>query len=82
MALHAVLEVPNAFLYMLRPHLGLRVLVAAVAGVAAVVVVGVAGHATHVVVTIQDEQLVVLERRRPPAFLAVALLAVAQDLLM
>jgi hypothetical protein len=63
-----------------RPDVGRRVLVAAVAGVAAVVVAHVAGNAAGVVVTIQREVLVVVEGRRRPFVLVVALAAIAGDL--
>ena len=82
MALHAVLEVRDAFLDVLRPDLRLRVLVAAVAGVAAVVVVLVAGLAGRLVVAVEHEVLVVVEGRRLPGLGLVARLAAALDLAM
>jgi hypothetical protein len=46
MALHAVLEVPDAFPEVFRAHIGLRMLMAPVAGIPTVVVVLMAGVAT------------------------------------
>lgn len=55
---------------------------AAVAGIAAVVIALMAGHAFHIVVSIQAEILVVIEGRRYPLLLGMALAAISGDLLM
>lgn len=55
---------------------------AAVAGVAAVIVADMAGRAFDVVVAIQFEILRVIEGGRRPFILAVALTAIACDLLV
>ena len=55
---------------------------AAVARIAAVVVAHVTGHALHVVVTIQNEILVVIEGRGHPFILGMAMTAIPCDLLM
>ena len=79
MALHAVLEIGDALLHVLSAHLGRRMFVVAIAGVAAEFVVPVTGRAFRVVVTVQHEQLVVIQGGRLPAFLAMtALIAAAQ----
>ncbi|WP_291010106.1 hypothetical protein [Hydrogenophaga sp.] len=82
MALDAILKVPDAFFLVFRAHIGRRVFVAPVTGVAAVVAVDVAGLALRVVVTIQHEQLGMIEGRRLPAVLRVALRAITLQLLM
>ena len=72
-AFDTVLEVLDALLQVLPAHLGLGVLVTAVAGVAAVVVVLVAGHALGLVIAVQHEELVVVEGGRLPGRVLVAL---------
>ena len=57
-------------------------LVAAIAGVVRIVVVDVAGRAFGIVVAVKSEVLFVLEGRRQPRPLRVALCAVALDLQM
>lgn len=81
-ALDAIVVVADAFFDVLAPNLFLRVLVAAVAGVATVVVAHMAGHTAIVVVAIELEILGVVEGRRRPLVLAVALATVAGDLLV
>jgi len=81
-AFDTVLEVADTFLDVFAPDLFGRVLMAAIAGVAAVVVAHMAGRAFHVMVTIQFEVLRVIEGGRRPFILAVALTAIAGDLLM
>lgn len=82
MALHAVFEVLDALLQVLRANLGGRVLMATVAGVATVVVVLVAGLATCLMVAIKHEVLVVIERGGLPGLGPVAGLAATLDLPM
>lgn len=82
MAFNAVLEVPNTLFDVLAPDLLGRVLMAAVTGIAAVVVTYVTRGASHVVITIQNEVLVVIEGRRHPFLLGMALTAIPSDLLM
>ena len=55
---------------------------AAVAGVPAVVVTHVTSCAFHIVITIQNEILVVIEGRGYPFLLGMALAAIPGDLLM
>ena len=81
-AFHAVLEIANSFLDMLAPDFLGCVLVTAVAGIAAVVVTQVTRHAFHIVITIQNEILVVVEGRRYPLLQGMALAAIPGDLLM
>lgn len=81
-AFDAVLEVPDTLIDVFAPDLLGRVLVATVAGIAAVVVPDMAGRAFHVVVAIQSEILVVIECRRNPLLLGMALAAIARDLLV
>lgn len=81
-ALYAVLVISYALFHMLATDLLRRVLMASVAGVRTEVVAHVAGGASCVVVLVQQEILVVLERRRLPMGLGVALAAIAGDLLM
>lgn len=54
----------------------------AVAGIAAVVVTQVTRYAFHIVITIQNEILVVIKGCRYPFFLSMALAAIPGDLLM
>ena len=78
----AVAVVADALLDVLAADLFLRVLVTAIAGIAAVVVADMAGCAFDVVVAIQLEILRVIEGGRRPFVLAVALTAIARDLLV
>lgn len=78
----AVAVVADALLDVLAADLFLRVLVTAIAGIAAVVVADMAGCAFHIVVAIQLEILRVIEGGRRPFVLAVALTAIACDLLV
>jgi hypothetical protein len=82
MTFNAVLKVPNAFFDVLPANLVRGVLVATVASVLAIVVSNVASHTLNVVVTVKSEELIVVERRGSPFFLAMALTAIAGDLLM
>lgn len=82
MTLDTIVELADAFLDMFPTNVLQRVLMASVAGVATVVVAGMAGHATGVVVTVKFEMLVVVECRRRPFLLRMALAAVAGDLLV
>lgn len=79
-ALHTVLGVPDAFFLVLCPHVGLRVLMTAVAGEALEVVAGVAGDAARVVIPVEHEEPGVLEGCRLPGGRGVALAAIALDL--
>src|SRR3989338_2290275 len=79
-ALNAIIEITDAFLDMLAANVVRCVLVAAIAGVAAVVVSNMAGHAAGIVVAIKLEIFAVIERRRCPLILVVALAAVAGNL--
>ncbi len=81
-AFHAIVEVTDAFLDVLAADLAQAVLVATVAGVALVVVTHVTGDAAVVVIAVEHEVLVVVEGGRRPLGLAVALAAVAVDLLV
>lgn len=76
-ALDAVLQVADALVERLCPHLGVQVLVATVAGVAPVVVPE-AGHARGLVVAVQHESLVAVEGRRLPGGDRVAALAAVE----
>jgi hypothetical protein len=80
MAFNAVVEVAYAFFDMLAANIGKRVLVATVTGVLAVVIAHMAGCTARIVIAIQCEELVVIERRRNPFFLRVALAAIAGNL--
>jgi hypothetical protein len=82
MAFNTVLEVADTLLDVFAPDLLGRVFVATVAGIAAVVVADMACHTFHVVVVIQSEILVVIECRRHPFLLGMALAAIARDLLV
>lgn len=79
-ALNAIIEIADAFLDVLAANVVRCVLVAAIAGVAAVVVSNMAGHAAGIVVAIKLEIFAVIERRRCPLILVVALAAVAGNL--
>ncbi|MEN9677798.1 MAG: hypothetical protein RIS76_3694 [Verrucomicrobiota bacterium] len=76
MALDAVLEVWDAFLDVFCPDSVGLMLVAAVAGVAAVVVADMARGAGNTMISVEDEESVVRERRWFPALGRVALGAV------
>ena len=78
----AILVTADTFLDVLAADIVGCVLVAAVASVAAVIVMNVAGDAASIVVAVELEMLVVVEGRRRPFFLAVALAAIARDLLV
>jgi len=79
-ALHAVLEILDAFLDVLASYIRQGVLVAAVAGVVLVVVVDVTGRARCIVVAIEQKTLCMIECRGFPTFLLMALQAVASGL--
>ena len=81
-ALGAIVVIADAFLDVLAANTLQRVFVAAVAGVAAEVVAYMAGHASGVMVAVKLEMLGVIESRRRPFVLTVALTATAGDLLM
>jgi hypothetical protein len=81
-AFDTVLEIANPFLNVLSPDLLGRVLMATVTGIATVVVTLMAGYAFHIVISVQNEILVVIEGRGYPFLLAMALAAIACDLLM
>ena len=74
--------VADALLDVLAADLFLRVLMTAIAGITAVVVAHMTGCAFHIVITIQFEILRVIECGRSPFVLAVALTAIACDLLV
>ena len=82
MTLDTIVELADAFFDVLPTNVLERVLMASVAGVATVVVAGMAGHTACVVVTIEFEVLVVIECRRRPFLLRMALAAIASDLLV
>jgi len=82
MALDAIAVITDAFLDVLAPNVVCCVFVAAIAGVALVIVAHMAGHATGIVVLVEQEIFIVIEGRRRPPFLAVALAAIAGNLLM
>ena len=65
-----------------RSHVVRPMFVASVAGVAAVIIVGVTSHACGVVIAIQHEELVMVERSGLPAFRAVALFATHAEIAM
>lgn len=79
-ALNTIVEIADAFLYMFAANVFWRMLVTAVAGVAAVIIALMASHATGAVVAVENEILVVIERRRCPLALVVALAAIAGNL--
>ena len=81
-ALYAVIEVADALLDVLAANVVLGMFMATVAGISAVVVADMAGRALNVVVAIQFEILGVIEGGRRPFVLAVALTAIACDLLV
>ena len=82
MALDAVVVIANAFLDVLAANVFLRMLMTTIAGVTTVVVAHMAGYAAVVMVAVKLEILVVIEGRRRPLVHAVALAAIAGDLLM
>ena len=82
MALDAIAVITNTFLDVIASNVVRCVLVAAIAGVAPVIVAHMAGHATGIVVLVEQEIFIVIEGRRRPPFLAVALAAIAGNLLM
>lgn len=79
MASHTILEVPNTLLFVLSANIGGCVLMAAEAGVLAMVFSGVASRAGRVVVLVEHEELVVIERSRFPGLSLVALRAANTD---
>ena len=81
-ALYAVIEVADALLDVLAANVVLGMFMATVAGISAVVVADMAGRALNVVVAIQFEILRVVECSGSPFVLAVALTAIAGDLLV
>jgi hypothetical protein len=78
--LDAVLILGDALLQMDLADPRARVLVASVAGVAAVIVPAVTGVAGRLVVPVQEEESVVVERGRDPRLLGVALTTALGDL--
>ena len=82
MTLHTIFKVRDAFLDMLGLDSGGLMLMAAVAGIAAVIVAFVAGGTWRLVITIEQEALVVVEGGRLPRLLVMALPAIARDLAM
>lgn len=80
MTLDAILKVLDAFFQMFSFDLGWLVFVTAITGVAAKFILDMAGHTSSVVVLVQYEQLVMLERCGFPRVLVVALLAIARNL--
>lgn len=81
-ALYAVIEVADALLDVLAANVVLGMFMATVAGISAVVVADMAGRALNVVVAIQFEILRVIEGGRRPFVQAMALTAIACDLLV
>ena len=79
-AFNAVVEVADAFFDMLAANAGKRIFVTAVTGVTAVIVAHMASCTARIVVVIQHEKLVVVECRRNPFLLSVALAAISADL--
>lgn len=71
--LDAIVEIANAFLDMLAADTVRGMFVASIAGVPAVVVAHMAGHATGIVVAVEIEIFAVIESRRCPLILVVAL---------
>jgi hypothetical protein len=81
-ALGAVVELADAFFNVLAPDVVGRVIVAAITRGAAVVVARVASDTTRGVVLVQHKVFVVIKTGRCPLVLAMALQAVAGDLLV
>ena len=81
-AFGAIVELANAFFDVFAPNVLLRMFMASVAGGAAVVVAHMAGDTTRVVIAVEHKILVVVKRCRRPLFLAVALQAIAGNLLV
>lgn len=79
-ALDAIVVITDAFLDVLVANVVRRVLVTAITGIAPVVAAYMAGHTAGIVVMVELEIFAVIEGRRCPLFLAVALAAVAADL--
>lgn len=79
---NAILETADSFLDVLTPNLRWRMFVTAVTGVTTVVVAHMAGRTLGRVIAVKHEEFVVVESRRFPFLLAVALRAVAAKLLM
>jgi hypothetical protein len=82
MTFDAILEVSNAFLQVLSSDPVRLVFMAPVAGVATVVVRRVTRRALSVVVSIQHEELGMIESGRLPLLMAMALTAASSDLSM
>ena len=72
-ALHAVVEIGNAFAQVLRPDRVGLMLVASKTSVTAGVVVDMASCAGHVMIAVQQEELLVVDLRRLPSLRAVTL---------
>ena len=75
-ALHAVVEIGNAFAQVLRPDRVGLMLVASKTSVTAGVVVDMASCAGNVVIAVQQEELLVVDLRRLPSLWAVTLPAI------
>ena len=77
-ALHAILEILDAFLDVLAGHICNRMLMTAVTGVLLIVVIDMTGRTRRVVIAIEQEELGMIECRGLPAVLLVALQAIAR----
>ncbi len=82
MALGTIFVIADTLLDMLATNLLLRMFVATVAGVSTVIITHVTGDTFHIVIAIKLKVSGVIEGGRGPLFLAVALAAVAGDLLV
>ena len=82
MTLYAIVDCADAFLNVLVTDACGRVLMATVASVATVVVEQMTGHTAGIMIAVQGKILVVIEARRQPLFLRVALGASAGNLLV
>ena len=80
MALDAIAVIANAFLDMNASNVVRCVLVAAIAGIAAVVFAHMASHARNMMVVVELEIFEVIESRRFPFILFVALAAIRGDI--
>jgi hypothetical protein len=81
-AIHAFFKVSNAFFKMFRSNSVRLMFVAAVAGISVKLVFGVARRASRFMIAIEEEKLVMVERRRLPPLGAMALPAAAFHLAM
>jgi hypothetical protein len=79
-AFNAIVEFADAFLDMFATNIVGRVFVTAVAGVARIFVAQVAADAARIVVAIKHKKFAMVEGRRSPSLLRVALNAVASNL--